>query len=97
MNMLHRIIILWADAKIITEGAVGQTEACKLFKINTRNMQPIFIKWLEVSGIAQYNASEKLYLPVNINCKSKFFASFDDAQLFIKSLTFMQFYIKKFD
>ena len=89
--------MLWADAKVMTDGYVGQTEACKIFGLDTRNMQPIFKKWVETSGIAQYNASAKLYLPIEINCKSRFFASFDDAQLFLKSLTFMNFYIKKID
>ena len=97
MNMNHRIIILWADAKIVTDGCVGQSEACKLFNLDIRNMQPIFKKWVEISGIAKYDASEKLYMPTSINCKSKFFNSFDDAQLFLKSLTFMNFYIKKID
>ena len=73
------MIVLWADAMILTAGELTQTQACEFFCTHRMNIYKVFKLWMQKSQLAVYDKSVKAYVLRDMHAKSQYFADYGEA------------------
>ena len=83
-SIQHEMMISYMEARLVAEGRVNTTDATNLFGIARVNALKIIGEWQKRSELPVYESSEKAWIPLHADRRSKLFGSINDAAKYMR-------------